>query len=41
MGCFRKNSSVFRVIEDVIAEILGIDAHKTLDDQTGLVMLEL
>jgi hypothetical protein len=35
-----QNSSVFRVIEEAIAEILGIDAHKALE-QTGLVMLEL
>jgi predicted DNA-binding protein with PD1-like motif len=41
MGCFRKDSSVFIVIEAVIAEILGIDAHKALDEKTGLVMLEL
>jgi predicted DNA-binding protein with PD1-like motif len=40
-GCFRKNSSVFIVIEAVIVEILGLDAHKALDKKTGIVMLEL
>ena len=41
MGCIRKDSTVFLVIEAVITEILGIDAHKALNDRTGLVMLEL
>jgi predicted DNA-binding protein with PD1-like motif len=40
-GCIRKDSSVFLVIEAVITEILGIDAHKALNEKTGLVMLEL
>ncbi len=40
-GCIRKESSVYLVIEAVITEILGIDASKTLDAKTGLVMLEL
>ena len=40
-GCIRKDSTVFLVIEAVITEILGIDAHKALNDRTGLVMLEL
>jgi len=41
MGCIRKDSSVFLVIEAVITEILGVDAHKALNEKTGLVMLEL
>jgi predicted DNA-binding protein with PD1-like motif len=41
MGCIRKDSMVFLVIEAVITEILGIDAHKALNEKTGLVMLEL
>jgi predicted DNA-binding protein with PD1-like motif len=41
MGCIRKNSTVFLVVEAVITEILGIDAHKALNEKTGLVMLEL
>ncbi len=40
-GCIRKESSVYLVIEAVITEILGIDARKTLNEKTGLVMLEL
>ncbi|HXY55426.1 MAG TPA: PPC domain-containing DNA-binding protein [Nitrospirota bacterium] len=40
-GCIRKDSTVFLVIEAVLTEILGIDAHKALNDRTGLVMLEL
>jgi len=32
---------VFLIIEAVITEILGIDAHKALNEKTGLVMLEL
>jgi len=40
-GCIRKESSVYLVIEAVITEILGIDARKTLNEKTGLVMLEI
>jgi len=40
-GCIRTESSVYLVIEAVITEILGIDARKTLNEKTGLVMLEL
>jgi len=40
-GCIRKDSSVYLVIEAVITEILGIDARKTLNEKSGLVMLEL
>jgi predicted DNA-binding protein with PD1-like motif len=40
-GCIRKDSSVYLVIEAVITEILGIDASKTLNEKTGLVMLKL
>jgi predicted DNA-binding protein with PD1-like motif len=40
-GCVRKDSSVFLVIEAVVTEILGVDARKALDPETGLVMLEL
>jgi predicted DNA-binding protein with PD1-like motif len=41
VGCVRKDSSVFLVVEAVITEIRGIDARKALDEKTGLVMLEL
>jgi len=40
-GCIRKDSSVYLVVEAVITEIIGIDAHKALDEKTGVVMLEL
>jgi predicted DNA-binding protein with PD1-like motif len=40
-GCIRTESFVYLVVEAVITEILGIDAVKTLDEKTGLVMLEL
>ncbi len=41
VGCVRKDSSVFLVVEAVITEIIGVKAKKVLDDKTGLVMLEL
>lgn len=41
VGCVRRDSSVFLVVEAVITEILGIEAHKALNEKTGLVMLEL
>ena len=40
-GCIRKDSSVFLVVEAVMTEIVGIDAHKVLNEKAGLVMLEL
>jgi predicted DNA-binding protein with PD1-like motif len=40
-GCIRKDSSVYLVVEAVIAQIVDIDARKALDEKTGLVMLEL
>lgn len=40
-GCIRKDSSVYLVIEAVITEILGVEAHKAVDEKTGLVMLKL
>jgi predicted DNA-binding protein with PD1-like motif len=41
VGCLRKDSSVYLVVEAVIAEITGIDAQRKLNEKTGLVMLEL
>ncbi|HEX9022134.1 MAG TPA: DUF296 domain-containing protein [Nitrospirota bacterium] len=40
-GCIRKDSSVYLVVEAVIAEITGIEARKAVDEKTGLVMLSL
>lgn len=41
VGCLRKDSSVFLVVEAVITEILGVAARKIEDKKTGLVILEL
>ena len=41
VGCVRKDSSVFLVIEAVITEIVGVEAWKVLNEETGLVTLEL
>ncbi len=40
-GCIRKDSSVYLVMEAVIAEIAGIDARRRLDEASGVVMLDL
>ena len=41
-GCsIRKDSTVYLIIEAVITEILGINAHKALDGKTGIVTLDL
>ncbi len=40
-GCIRRESCVYLVVEAIITEILGIDAMRTLDEKTGLVLLEL
>lgn len=41
VGCVRKDSSVFLVVEAVVTEITGMAAKKVEDKDTGLVMLEL
>jgi predicted DNA-binding protein with PD1-like motif len=41
VGCMRKDSSVYLVIEAVIAEIAGIEARKVVNERTGLAMLDL
>lgn len=41
IGCVRKDSSVYLVIEALIMEITGIDARKAWDEKTGLVTLKL
>jgi predicted DNA-binding protein with PD1-like motif len=41
VGCLRKDSSVFLVVEAVIAEITGIEAKRKLDERTGLVLLDM
>ena len=39
-GCIRRDSSVFLIMEAVVTEILGIDAHKVRDEATGAAMLK-
>ncbi len=41
VGCIRKNSKVFLVIETIIIEIKGIRADKAIDPKTGLMMLRI
>lgn len=41
VGCVRKDSTVFLVVEAMITEITGIDAKKEPDSASGLVMLRL
>ncbi len=40
-GCIRRDTSVYLVVEAVIAEIAGINARKVLDEKSGVTMLEL
>jgi predicted DNA-binding protein with PD1-like motif len=41
VGCIRKDTSVYLVVEALIMEINGIDARKAWDEKTGLVTLKL
>jgi predicted DNA-binding protein with PD1-like motif len=41
VGCVRKDSTVYLVVEAVIAEIRGIEARRSMDKRTGLAMLDL
>lgn len=41
VGCLRGNSETFLIIEAVILEITGINAHRELDKKTGLSLLKL
>lgn len=41
VGCIRKDSSVFLVVEAVMTEIQGVEARKELDEKTGIAMLTL
>ncbi len=40
-GCIRKDSRVYLVLEAVIAEIIGVNARRSLEEKSGVVMLEL
>ena len=41
MGCVRKKSSVFLVIEMVVFELTGVKTSKDLDPKTGLNLLKI
>ena len=41
MGCLRKDSETFLVLEAVIVEIAGVQATRELDPVSGMVLLKL
>lgn len=41
VGCLRKDSSTFLVLEAVVIEIEGVTARRELDPETNLVLLKL
>jgi predicted DNA-binding protein with PD1-like motif len=41
VGCLRGTSETFLVIEAIIAEMVGIDARRELDEASGLSLLKL
>ena len=41
VGCMRKDSEAFLIIEAVIMEIEGVDAKRVLDPEVGLPLLKL
>lgn len=41
IGCLRKNSEAFLVLEVIIMEMEGIDARRVLDPEVGLPLLKL
>ncbi|OPY70564.1 MAG: hypothetical protein A4E57_00406 [Syntrophorhabdaceae bacterium PtaU1.Bin034] len=41
VGCLRDFAETFIILEAVILEIEGIDAHRDLDPLTGMVLLKL
>ncbi len=40
-GCLRRNSEAFLVLEVVITELLGVDATRELDRESGMVLLRM
>lgn len=40
-GCLRRDSEAFLVLEVVITELLGIEAARELDQESGMVLLRL
>ena len=41
VGCLRKDSETFLVLEAVIVEIDGVDARRELDPESGMVLLKV
>ncbi len=41
VGCLRENALTFLVLEAVVMEIEGVDAKRTLDPDSGMVLLNL
>jgi len=41
MGCLRRDSETFLVLEAVIVEIEGVNATRALDPQSGMVLLKI
>jgi uncharacterized protein len=41
MGCLRRDSETFLVLEAVIVEIEGVDAKRVLDPESGMVLLQV
>jgi len=41
VGCLRGTSETFLVVEAIVAEIVGIDARRELDEASGLSLLKL
>jgi len=41
IGCIRKKSEVFLVIEAVVFELKGVKATKGIDPKTGLNLLKI
>ncbi len=41
VGCIRKDSAVYLIVEAVVSEIVGVDARKVRDPASGLTLLEL
>lgn len=41
MGCLRRDSETFLVLEAVIVEIEGVDAKRVLDPESGMVLLKV
>ncbi len=40
-GCIRKDSFVYLIVEAIIAELVGINARKVMNEKAGLALLEI